>query len=78
MIKQMRKIKLAFISILFITHDIDEAVLTSDRIYIMSGKPGKIVKEMKININRHEDNEEILLSEKFLKYKKEIMEFLIK
>ena len=66
------------ISILFITHDIDEAVLTSDRIYIMSGKPGKIVKEMKININRHEDNEEILLSEKFLKYKKEIMEFLIK
>ncbi|MDD6096861.1 MAG: ABC transporter ATP-binding protein, partial [Firmicutes bacterium] len=28
------------LSTLFITHDIDEAILLSDRIYILSGKPG--------------------------------------
>ena len=35
----MQKIKL---STLFITHDIDEAILISDRIYILSGVPGVI------------------------------------
>lgn len=30
------------LSTLFITHDIDEAILLSDRIYILNGAPGKI------------------------------------
>lgn len=66
------------ISILFITHDIDEAVLISDRIYIISGKPGKIVKEIKVDIDKAISNEEVFMSEKFLNHKKEIMKFLIK
>ena len=66
------------ISILFITHDIDEAVLISDRIYIISGKPGKIVKEIKVDIDKAISNEEVSMSEKFLNHKKEIMKFLIK
>lgn len=41
----MERIKL---STLFITHDIDEAILLSDRIYLMSGKPGRITKEIVI------------------------------
>ena len=34
------------LSTLFITHDIDEAILLSDRIYLMGGKPGKITDEI--------------------------------
>ena len=30
------------LSTLFITHDIDEAILLSDRIYLLTGKPGEI------------------------------------
>lgn len=69
----MKQIKM---STLFITHDIDEAIILSDRIYILSGSPGKITAEIEVDIDRCGDNEELQLSEKFLKYKKEILEYL--
>lgn len=65
----MKQIKL---STLFITHDIDEAILLSDRIYILGGSPGRIVRELVID----EDDvrkPELLLSESFLRYKKDII-----
>lgn len=64
------------ISILFITHDIEEAILISDRIYIISGSPGKIVKEIEVNINKGVSAEEVSMSKEFLAHKREIMEFL--
>ena len=64
------------ISILFITHDIDEAILISDRIYIISGKPGKIVNEIEVKINKIISNEEVSMTQDFLNYKKDIMKFL--
>ena len=66
----MEQIKL---STLFITHDIDEAILLSDRIYILGGKPGKIVDEIIIEEKRPR-NQDFLLTEEFLSYKKRIME----
>lgn len=64
------------LSTIFITHDIDEALLLSDRIYIMGKKPGTIVKEIILdkNVNYYDD---FSLTDDFLKYKKEILEFLI-
>ena len=32
-------------TVIFVTHDIDEAILLSDRILIMSGRPGKILEQ---------------------------------
>jgi len=55
---------------LLITHDIDEAIELSDRIYIIKNKPGEIVSEIKIVL----DNENI--EENKLKYKKEILNIL--
>lgn len=68
----MEKIKL---STLFITHDIDEAILLSDRIYLLTGKPGTITKEIRIDEKkpRHKD---FKLTEEFLSYKKEITSHL--
>ena len=40
---------------LLITHDIEEAVFLSDRIYILGNKPGEIIREIKIEINPNED-----------------------
>ena len=39
-------------SALFITHSIPEAVLLSDRIIVMSARPGKIVKEIQVELPR--------------------------
>lgn len=35
-------------SVLFVTHDIDEAILLSDRIYVMSKRPGTILAEIPV------------------------------
>ena len=68
----MEKIQL---STLFITHDIDEAVLLSDRIYLLTGKPGTITKEIVIKEPKPR-RKDFNLSEEFLHYKREIISHL--
>ena len=56
---------------LLITHDIEEAVFLSDRIYILGNKPGEIIGEIKIKINPNED-----IDVQRLFYKKEILNIM--
>lgn len=42
-------------TILFITHDIEEALLLSDRIYVMTARPGRIRAEVKVPLPRPRD-----------------------
>ncbi|HEU4975351.1 MAG TPA: ABC transporter ATP-binding protein [Baekduia sp.] len=39
-------------TVLFITHDVDEAVFLSDRVHVMSARPGRIIDEVKITLPR--------------------------
>lgn len=68
----MEKIKL---STLLITHDIDEAILLSDRIYLLTGKPGTLTKELVIKETKPR-RKDFHLSEEFLQYKREIIAHL--
>ncbi|MBY0759137.1 ABC transporter ATP-binding protein [Sellimonas caecigallum] len=61
------------LSTIFITHDIDEAVLLSDRIYILGGKPGRIVDEIRITEPKPR-RKDFNLTGEFLEYKKRILE----
>ena len=56
---------------LLITHDIEEAIFLSDRIYILGNKPGEIIGEIKIEINPDED-----IDVQRLLYKKEILNIM--
>ena len=56
---------------LLITHDIEEAVFLSDRIYILGNKPGEIIGEIKIEINPNED-----IDVQRLFYKKKILNIM--
>ncbi len=51
-------------SVLFITHDIEEAVFLSDRIYILSDKPALIKEEIKVGLERPR-KKEIITSDIF-------------
>jgi len=42
-------------AVLLVTHDIDEAILMADRIVLMSGQPGRILHEWKVDIDRPRD-----------------------
>ena len=68
----MEKIHL---STLFITHDIDEAIRLSDRIYLLTGAPGRITKEIIIK-ERKPRGKDFPLSEEYLAYKREILSHL--
>lgn len=68
----MENIKL---STLFITHDIDEAILISDRIYLLSGSPGGIAGEIIIK-EKKPRKDDFNLTPDFLQYKKKILSLL--
>ena len=68
----MEKIQL---TTLFVTHDIDESILLSDRIYLLTGRPGVIEDEIIIDEPRPR-GEEFLLSQIFLDHKKKILSIL--
>ena len=68
----MERIKL---STLFITHDIDEAILLSDRIYLLTGQPGRIADEIVITQPKPR-RADFNLSVEFLEYKKRILSLL--
>lgn len=56
---------------ILITHDVEEAVLLSDKIYILANKPGEIIKEIKIELDKTKD-----IELQRLIYKKEIIEVM--
>ncbi len=59
------------LSTLFITHDMDEAILLSDRICLLTGKPGTITKVITVEPPRPR-GEDFPLSPEFLEYKRTI------
>jgi len=58
-------------SVLFVTHNIEEALFLSDRVIVLSDRPALVKKEFKIPFQRPR-NESLLLTEEFLEWKKAI------
>jgi NitT/TauT family transport system ATP-binding protein len=62
-------------TVVFVTHDIDEAVYTSDRILVMSARPGRIDREITIAEPRPR-RREFLTTPAFLDYKRQALAVL--
>ncbi|MEW6622876.1 MAG: ABC transporter ATP-binding protein [Bacillota bacterium] len=62
-------------SVLFITHSIDEAIYLSDRVYVISQRPGEIIMEQPIEIPRPRAREAVT-SSLFTQYKQVLMQSL--
>jgi ABC-type nitrate/sulfonate/bicarbonate transport system ATPase subunit len=59
-------------TMLLVTHDIDEAIYMSDRIVIMTQRPGRIERTIPVNLRRPRDRS----SAEFLQLRGEILELL--
>ena len=59
-------------TVVMVTHDVDEAVYLSERVVVMSKRPGRIVEEFTITIDRDGGREATVLSEAFRKLRNEV------
>jgi NitT/TauT family transport system ATP-binding protein len=56
-------------TILFVTHNVDEAVYLADRIILMTPRPGRIVREVRVDLPRPRE----ITEARFNDYKREIL-----
>ena len=52
-------------TVLMVTHDVTEAVYLSGRVLVMSRRPGQVVQEFTVDIDRAGSREEVILSDAF-------------
>ena len=64
------------LSSIIITHDIDEAIMLSDRIYVMGGRPGSIVSTINIEKDKNQ-RKDYILQKNFWNIKKKILSKLM-
>jgi NitT/TauT family transport system ATP-binding protein len=63
------------VTILFITHDLDEAVYLSDRILVLSANPGEVAEVIEVPVPRPRSTKQ-MLSGRFLAVKKRLEELI--
>jgi len=59
-------------TIVFVTHNVEEAVLLADRVVVMTANPGQIKSEFKIQLSRPRELENIDLAYTAAKIMKEV------
>jgi NitT/TauT family transport system ATP-binding protein len=59
-------------TVLMITHDVSEAVYLSNRICVMSARPGQIVDEFRIDLDRTVPREQLVTSDAFNRIRNEV------
>ncbi len=64
------------LAVLFVTHDVEEAVILSDRIYVMSNRPGRIKTVIQIDLPRPRSLIDLESSPDFLSYKRTLLDLI--
>jgi NitT/TauT family transport system ATP-binding protein len=63
------------ITVIFVTHDVDEAVFLADRVLVMSAAPGRIIEDVDIKLPRPR-NPEITTDAEFIKLKRHFLQVI--
>ncbi|WP_085941696.1 ABC transporter ATP-binding protein [Hyphomicrobium sp. MC1] len=62
-------------TVLFVTHDIEEALLLGDRVLVMTARPGRIKAQVKVNIPRPRTTN-LILEPEFIALKRQLLSLL--
>ena len=62
-------------TVLFVTHDIDEALLLGDRVYVMSARPGRIIETIDVEIPRPR-RVDVITTPYFVDQKRRVLDLL--
>jgi NitT/TauT family transport system ATP-binding protein len=63
-------------SVVFVTHDIDEAILLADRVLVLSNRPSHVLRELAIDLPRPRDQVDTKADPKFAAFRREIFNLL--
>ncbi len=63
------------ITVLFVTHDVDEAIFLADRVLVMSASPGAIIKDLKVDLPRPRDPD-LATDDNFVALKKQCLSLI--
>ncbi len=64
-------------SVLFVTHDVREALLLSDRVYVLSARPARVLRVVSVDLPRPRRREQLSL-EPAIRLEQELLELLMK
>lgn len=62
-------------TVIFVTHDIDEALFLADRILVMSPRPGRLIEDLKVTFPRPRQAD-VVTSPEFMRLKRHCLELL--
>jgi NitT/TauT family transport system ATP-binding protein len=63
-------------TILLITHSIGEAIFLGDRVIVMSGRPGKVLEDMRVNLPRPRNHTDTIADPEYIRLAREIRKML--
>jgi len=64
-------------TVLFVTHDIEEAIYLSDRVLIMSGRPGRFVDDVTIDLQRPRRHIDTKEDPRFAEYRRHLFSLIL-
>ena len=63
-------------TVIFVTHDIDEALFLADRIFIMTARPGRIKESLAVDFARPRNYETIIFEQQYITLKQRILQVI--